>query len=163
MRTFRCWIALGAFMVALGTPRAADKGDRAADFEAHALAGGTVRLSSLRGKVVLLDFWASWCEPCKKELPVLAKLASKLRPRGVEIVAVNIDNKRENADAFLKSHGVQLRVLLDPDGKIASKYDPPTMPTSFVIDQQGTIRQVNAGYDDGDEVKIERQLLALLR
>jgi thiol-disulfide isomerase/thioredoxin len=72
-------------------------GDRAIDFEKRTPSGETVKLSSLRGKVVLLDFWASWCEPCKKELPVLARMAPRLRSRGVEIVTVNIDERPENA------------------------------------------------------------------
>src|SRR5262249_45171547 len=81
-------------------------GDRARDFESKTLKGETVKLSQLRGKVVLLDFWASWCEPCKKELPLLAKMAPRLKEQGVEIVAVNIDEKKDNAEAFLKEHGL---------------------------------------------------------
>src|SRR5690349_2151318 len=81
-------------------------GDRARDFQAQTLKGDSVKLSQLRGKVVLLDFWASWCEPCKKELPILAKMAPGLRAKGVEIVAVNIDDKKQNAEEFLRSHGL---------------------------------------------------------
>ena len=157
-------LALSLFALP-GLARAgAEKGAPAADFELKTAGGEKVRLSSLKGKVVLLDFWASWCEPCTKELPLLAALARRMRPRGVEILAVNIDEKRENADDFLRSHKVDLPVLFDPDGKVAAaKYDPPTMPTSFVIDREGVIRAVNAGFVDGDEKKFEKQLAALLK
>jgi cytochrome c biogenesis protein CcmG, thiol:disulfide interchange protein DsbE len=128
------------------------KGDRARDFE---------QLSKLRGKVVLVDFWASWCEPCKRELPVLAKLAPKLKEQGVEIVTVNIDEKKANAEQFLKEHGVNLNVVYDKDHKIVGEWEPPKMPTSFVVDRDGVIRAVNAGFDAGDEAKIEKQLTAI--
>jgi thiol-disulfide isomerase/thioredoxin len=127
-------------------------GDRAHDF---------AELSKLRGKVVLVDFWASWCEPCKRQLPILAKLAPKLKNQGVEIVTVNIDEKKANAEQFLKEHGVNLPVVYDKDHKIVGEWEPPKMPTSFVVDRAGVIRAVNAGFDAGDESKIEKQLTAV--
>ena len=138
------------------------KGDQAADFEKKSIAGQTVKLSGLRGKVVLVDFWASWCEPCKKELPLLGKMAKRLKPRGIEIVTVNIDDDRANAEAFIKSNGLQqLTVVPDTDKSIVGKYEPPKMPSSFVVDRSGVVRVVNAGFDDGDEAKIEKQLSQL--
>ncbi len=136
-------------------------GDRARDFEQKTLSGQTLKLSQLRGKVVLLDFWASWCEPCKRELPILAKMAPRLREKGVEIVAVNIDEKQANADDFIRSHAPGLTVVYDKDHAIVGQYEPPKMPSSFVIDKDGVIRAVNAGFDTGDETKIEKQLTTL--
>jgi len=137
-------------------------GQRAADFEKKSLSGQTVKLSALRGKVVLVDFWASWCEPCKRELPLLGKLASRLRARGVEIVTVNIDDKKENAEAFVKAHALeQLTVIPDLDKSLVGQYEPPKMPSSFVVDKSGVVRAVNAGFDDGDEARIEKQLASL--
>ncbi len=136
-------------------------GDRARDFEQKTLNGSTLKLSQLRGKVVLLDFWASWCEPCKKELPLLAKMAPRLKDKGVEIVAVNIDEKKDNAEAFIKSHAPGLTVVYDKDHRIVGQYEPPKMPSSFVIDKAGVVRAVNAGFDEGDERKIEQQLSQL--
>ena len=127
-------------------------GDRARDFE---------QLSRLRGKVVLVDFWASWCEPCKRELPILNKLAPKLKEKGVEIVAVNIDDKRDNAEAFLRSHGLDLTVVYDKDHKIVGEWEPPKMPTSYVVDKNGVIRAINGGFDAGDEAKLEKQLTSI--
>jgi thiol-disulfide isomerase/thioredoxin len=137
------------------------KGDVAADFEQRTFAGGKVKLSSLRGKVVLVDFWASWCEPCKKELPLLAKMAARLKPRGIEIVAVNIDDEPKNAEAFLRDHDVHLTVVADRDKSIVGKYAPPKMPTSFVVDRGGVVRAVNDGFEPSDAPRIESQLLSL--
>ena len=159
MRTWIAFLALTTLAApALATPKA---GDPAPDFEQSTLAGGKLKLSALHGKVVLVDFWASWCEPCKKELPLLSQLAKRLRPKGIEIVAINVDTKRESVDQFLKAHGVELNVLLDPKGAIAQFYEPPKMPSSFVVDKSGRIRIVNAGFEPGDEKKIEQQLLDL--
>jgi thiol-disulfide isomerase/thioredoxin len=127
-------------------------GDRARDF---------AELAKLRGKVVLVDFWASWCEPCKRELPILARLAPKLKEKGVEIVAVNIDEKKDNAEQFLREHSVKLNVVYDKDHKIVGEWEPPKMPSSFVVDRGGVIRAVNAGFDAGDEAKIEKQLTTI--
>jgi thiol-disulfide isomerase/thioredoxin len=137
------------------------QGDHARDFEQKTLNGSTVKLSQLRGKVVLLDFWASWCEPCKKELPLLAKLAPRLKQKGVEIVAVNIVEQKANAVDFIKTNAPGLTVVYDKDHKIVSEYEPPKMPSSFVIDKNGVIRAVNAGFESGDEAKIEKQLTSL--
>jgi peroxiredoxin len=137
-------------------------GQRAEDFELKDARGAAVRLSSLRGRVVLVDFWASWCDPCKKELPLLADIQKRLRPRGVEILAINVDKKRANAESFLRSHGVSLTVLFDSDETVVKKYEPPKMPSSFVIDKKGLVRYVNASFEPGDEKKLEQQLLELV-
>ncbi len=138
-------------------------GAHAPDFEKATLTGQKLKLSALRGKVVLVDFWASWCEPCKKELPLLNKLAAKLRPQGIEIVAINIDDDRARAEAFVKEHGLTLTVVADIDKSIVGKYEPPKMPSSFVVDKSGVVRQVNDGFEPGDETKIERQLVTFAK
>jgi peroxiredoxin len=153
---------LALLLLAPVTSRAEIKpGDRAIDFEKRTPSGDTLKLSSLRGKVVLLDFWASWCEPCKKELPILARMAPRLRARGVEIVTVNIDERPENAAAFLKSHDLRLTVVLDSTQNVVNSWEPPNMPTSFVVDRGGVVRAVNAGFDEGDESKLEKELVSL--
>ena len=130
-------------------------GQPAPDFDAQTLAHQPLKLSSLRGKVVLLDFWASWCEPCKKELPLLSKLAPKLKARGVEVVAVNIDDDPRNAESFLRQKGIALTVVADAAKKIVGRWEPPKMPSSYVIDPTGTVRAVNGGFEPGDEAKLE--------
>ena len=138
-------------------------GQPAPDFEAATLARQPLKLSSLRGKVVLLDFWASWCEPCKQELPLLARLAPRLKARGIEVVAVNIDDDPRNAQSFLRDKNIQLTVVADAGKKIVGRWEPPKMPSSYVIDQTGTVRAVNGGFVAGDEAKLESQLVALVK
>jgi cytochrome c biogenesis protein CcmG/thiol:disulfide interchange protein DsbE len=156
-----------AFLLALlflaGAARAeVSPGQAAPDFEAATLGHETLKLSSLRGKVVLLDFWASWCEPCKKELPLLSRLAPRLRARGIEIVAVNIDDDPGRAQAFLQQKNIHLTVVADAAKKIVGRWEPPKMPSSYVIDRAGVVRVVNGGFDAGDEAKLESQLVALV-
>ena len=124
--------------------------------------GGRLSLSSLRGKVVLLDVWASWCGPCKQELPMLDAIAGRLRRRGVEVLAVSVDQDRENVDKFLgaRSHW-NLTVAHDPKGAIADTFQPEKMPTSYVIDRDGIIRYVNSGFEPADAKEIEQRLAEL--
>ncbi len=161
----RSWQSL-AFALVLGTvsfARAEVKaGQPAKDFDAPTLAGSPLKLSSLRGKVVLVDFWASWCEPCKKELPLLDKLAPKLHAKGIEIVAVNIDDDKAKAADFVKSHGLHLTVVPDSTKKIVGAYEPPKMPSSFVVDKAGMVRAVHGGFEPGDEQKLEAELTQLV-
>jgi peroxiredoxin len=135
------------------------KGQRAPEFSLPSLKGSTVVLSQLRGKVVLIDFWAQWCEPCKKELPQLDRLAKEYAGKGVVVVAVNIDKQRDNAARMVKQLGVSLDVLLDPAGSVAGSYDLPKMPTSFVVDKKGIIRYVNEGFDGPKDVERFKQEL----
>ncbi len=138
-------------------------GQPARDFEAATFAGPSLKLSSLRGKVVLVDFWASWCEPCKREIPILDKLAPKLRARGIEIVAVNIDDSKDTAADFVRSHDLkQLTVVNDAGKKIVGVWEPPKMPSSFVVDKGGVVRAVHGGFLPGDESKLEAELTALV-
>jgi cytochrome c biogenesis protein CcmG, thiol:disulfide interchange protein DsbE len=155
--------AIAALMLVAAVAGAAwagvSKGQRAPEFALPTLKGQRVTLSSLRGKVVLIDFWAQWCEPCKKELPQLDKLARDYAGKGVVVLAVNIDKQRENAERMSKLLGLSLDVLLDPAGSVASTYDPPKMPTSFVVDKKGIVRYVNEGFEGPADVdRFKKQL-----
>lgn len=136
-------------------------GSRAPDFSLKDTGGKTVKLSGLRGKVVLVDFWATWCEPCKKELPELDKLAKAYKAAGgnVVIVAVNIDDDKDKALKFLKDKKIKnLVVVFDSAKSVAPTYDPPSMPTSYAVDHKGIIKHVNEAYQSGDEKKVKKQL-----
>jgi len=124
--------------------------------------GKKLDLSSHRGKAVLLDIWASWCAPCKEELPLLDDLAARLKPKGIEIIAVSIDEEEANATAFLsaRKHWT-LTVAHDPEGKVPDLLKPGKMPTSYVLDGTGIVRYVNEGFERSDLEKLERRLLAV--
>jgi thiol-disulfide isomerase/thioredoxin len=110
--------------------------------------GGSVKLADLRGKVVILDFWASWCEVCRTALPKLDALARSHREDPVVIVAVNIDRDRARADQFLSDYLPQRHLMLlhDPRAELMARFGAGGMPTLYVVDRDGTVRDVKAGY-----------------
>jgi cytochrome c biogenesis protein CcmG, thiol:disulfide interchange protein DsbE len=138
-------------------------GEQAPDVEFNALKdSGTIKLSELRGKVVLLDFWASWCAPCQEELPLLDDMSTRLKSKGIEIVGLSIDENKADAEHFLtRKSSWALTLGHDPEQKVADAFKPPKMPTSYVIDRKGIVRQVNAGFERADAKKIEAQLVDL--
>jgi thiol-disulfide isomerase/thioredoxin len=121
---------------------------------------GSIRLASLKGKVVLLDLWASWCAPCREELPMLDDLAQRLRGENVEIIAVSVDEDRAAADEFLRQRS-RWHLTLVHDPTVAETLNPPTMPSSYVIDARGHLHEVNAGFESGDIHRIEARLREL--
>ena len=137
-------------------------GQPAPEITVQRMSGKTVSLSNYRGQVVLLDVWASWCGPCKQELPMLDDIAARLHPQGVEVLAVSVDQERDNVVKFLGARGHwALTIAHDPRGEIADRLQPDKMPTSYIIDRQGIIRYVNYGFVPGDAPTIERHLADL--
>jgi thiol-disulfide isomerase/thioredoxin len=123
-----------------------------------------IDLSTLHGKVVLVDIWASWCAPCMEEMPLLDDMAARLRKHGVEIIAVSVDEDQQSAQTFLSSRAKwSLTVAHDPKGKLPEVLQPSKMPTSYVVDAEGIIRYVNEGFERGDLKTIEAKLVALAR
>jgi cytochrome c biogenesis protein CcmG/thiol:disulfide interchange protein DsbE len=134
------------------------------ELQVQSLAGKPIDVASYRGKVVLLDVWASWCGPCKQELPMLDDMAKRLRGSGVEVLAVSVDQERSNVVAFLKQRPKwALTIAHDPKGAIADRLAPDKMPTSYVIDREGVIRYVNSGFEPSDAAVIERRLIDVAR
>ncbi|MFN8063084.1 MAG: TlpA disulfide reductase family protein [Vicinamibacterales bacterium] len=125
--------------------------------------GAVVDLSSLRGQVVLVDMWASWCVPCRASFPALDALYRDYHKRGLEVLAVNVDERRKDADAFLAQRPHQMPVLFDPKGTAPEAFGVQGMPTSFLIDRQGTIRFVHEGYTDKALATYREQIEALLK
>ncbi len=126
---------------------------------------GTVDLASLKGKVVIVDFWATWCNPCKESFPKLQELYTKYNGNGVEIVGLSEDDDKDNKAIaeFGQAHGaVKFPIGWDNAKSAAGQYKPPTMPTSFVIDKNGIVRFAHVGFHDNDEAEIEKELKTLL-
>jgi cytochrome c biogenesis protein CcmG, thiol:disulfide interchange protein DsbE len=124
----------------------------------------TVRLSSLRGKVVVVDFFDSRCEPCKVELPQLEALYDRYRSRGLEIMAVSEDEPedKDGVPAFAASAGASFPVGWDDEHFIRDGYGPGDLPTSYVIDRRGLVRFQHIGYREGQEMTLEREIVKLL-
>jgi len=119
-------------------------------------------LKEYKGKVVVVDFWASWCEPCKKEVPALNALYKKYLKKGVMIVGVNVDDEESTAKDFLKENHVDFPLFHDDGKKLAGQCDLSTMPSSFVIDKKGVIRFIHSGYKEGDPAKFEQEIKSIL-
>ncbi|QSA97032.1 TlpA disulfide reductase family protein [Methylococcus sp. EFPC2] len=119
-------------------------------------------LSAYRGKVVLLDFWATWCGPCKKSMPFLNGLHKQHLKDGFEVVAINVDESTDEALEFLKAFPVEYNLAFNPGGECPRVFDVQAMPSSFLIDRQGKIRTIHLGFRDGDEVSIRKHVEALL-
>ena len=124
--------------------------------------GEKVDLEELRGKVVLVDFWASWCGPCKQEMPVLEALHKKYADQGLVVVGVNIDTSAKKMRSFLRGAPVSFRIVHDPKITIAQRYEPPTMPSSYFIGRDGKLRYVHQGFRKEDAEGIEAKVKSLL-
>ncbi len=144
---------------------ALDKGAAAPEIGLSDLSGKAVKLAELKGKVVLVDFWASWCGPCRESLPVLERLSQSYASKGLVVVGVNIDKTPELAREFLSKNKLALSfpVVNDKDHEVAGRYAPPTMPSSYVIGKDGQVVSVHAGFRSSDAAKLESEIKALLR
>jgi len=124
--------------------------------------GTAVPLSSYKGQIVLVDFWASWCVSCKTAFPALDAIYREYEGKGVAVVAVNLDERRRDADAFLGAHPHQMPVLFDPQGAAPVAFGVKGMPTSFVIDRTGTIRFTHMGYSGNVDASYRQEIALLL-
>lgn len=126
------------------------------------LQGRAVGPAMLRGKVVLVDFWASWCAPCRESMPVLERLHKTYASQGLVIVGVSVDRDAANARSFVNRLGVTFPIVHDAQHQLAGRFGPPKMPSSYLIDRRGVVRHLHAGYRSGDAAAIEREIKALL-
>ncbi|EDN68895.1 thioredoxin family protein [Beggiatoa sp. PS] len=122
-----------------------------------------ITLAQFKGKVVLLDFWASWCGPCRQSFPWMNAMQEKYQAQGFEIIAINVDKERELADQFLKKLPANFTIAFDPEGIVAARYQLEGMPISFIIDGKGIIRQQHLGFHKKDVSSYEAGIIKLLR
>jgi cytochrome c biogenesis protein CcmG/thiol:disulfide interchange protein DsbE len=130
--------------------------------EVYTAEGGAVRLADYKGRVVLIDFWASWCPPCKTSFPALDALYREYRDRGVEVLAVNLDERRRDAQSFLDAHPHRLTVLYDPKGVSPQAFGVKGMPSSFLVDRAGNIRFTHMGYSGDVDGRYRQEIAQLL-
>jgi len=138
-------------------------GKPAPDFALKSDSGRNIRLSELRGQVVLINFWATWCPPCRQELPQLNDIYTRHRSTGFMLLAVNVDDKRADAEAMIKRLGLRFPTLFDEAKKVAALYRVDTMPSTLLVDRDGRVRYVHRGYLSGYEKKYEQQVRELLK
>jgi peroxiredoxin len=139
-------------------------GDSAPNFVFKPLVGSAepMSLKALRGKVVLLDFWGTFCPPCKESFPRLESLSATLSARGLYVIGVNEDDTTDGVLKFARTYGAKFAIAWDEDKSIARQYQPQTMPCSFVIDKRGVVRYAHLGYRAGDEVALRKEVQELL-
>ena len=157
-------LALGFAITAAAAaaPSGAAVGAPAPALSGTDLRGKSLSLAKLKGKVVVVDFWASWCGPCKEEMPVLERLYKKYKANGLVVVGVSVDQDAANAQKFIKEFGVSFPSIHDADHSIADRYKPAKMPTSSIIDRKGTIRFIHAGFKAKDARAMEKEIRSLL-
>jgi len=119
-------------------------------------------LSKYRGKVVLLDFWASWCEPCRQSFPWLNEMRAKYGDRGLVVIGINVDRVQADAARFLHEVPASFPIVYDPDGKLATQFDVPGMPSSFVVGPNGVVVARHIGFRDNIRAAREAELQKLL-
>jgi len=135
----------------------------APDFTLHSMGGPNLRLQEQRGRVVMINFWATWCGPCRQEMPHLNRLYDKYKASGFVLLGVNVDDDAKNAEVVATKLGVRFPVLLDSEKLVSKLYDLSTMPSTVLIDRDGKVRFVHRGYLSGYEDVYEKQIRELLK
>jgi len=159
-------ILLGiAFSVIAATSLASSglTGQSAPDFALKSSTGENLRLSEYRGDVVMVNFWATWCGPCRQEMPLLDELYSRYERVGFSLLGVNIDDDSSKAMNMAAELGVSFPVLFDDRKEVSKLYEVEAMPVTVLIDREGTVRYVHHGYKPGYEEKYLDQIRSLLR
>ena len=152
-----------SFAIRMAPAMALEKGEMAPDFELSA-ANGNVSLAQYRGKIIYLDFWASWCGPCKQSFPWMNAMQAKYAVKGLQIVSINVDAKRDDATKFLLTNPATFAVGFDPKGLTPAQYAVKAMPSSYLIGRDGRITFLHRGYAAEDGAKLEQEIrLALER
>lgn len=138
-------------------------GEAAPGFTLPTMAGDALALDDLKGQVVLVNFWATWCPPCRAEMPLLDELHARYAPLGFTLLGVNVEEDTDAAVRFAEELGVSFPILLDPRESVSAAFGVPAMPTSVLLDRHGVVRHVHHGFRDGDEVKMQEVVRALVR
>jgi cytochrome c biogenesis protein CcmG, thiol:disulfide interchange protein DsbE len=147
---FTALLAAVLLLVAISPPAPAASGAELLD------------LAAFKGQVVYLDFWASWCAPCRQSFPWMNRLQGELGRDGLVVIAVNVDRERADADRFLHEHPAQFRIVYDPDGRLPEKFGVRGMPTSFLIDRSGHVQARHEGFLVRDRDALTQQVRALV-
>jgi cytochrome c biogenesis protein CcmG, thiol:disulfide interchange protein DsbE len=161
-RARRALLSLPLLALPMSRSHAISAGAVAPGFD---LAGmnGQIKLSELRGKVVYVDFWASWCGPCKLSFPWLNEMQTKYGKSGLQIIAINVDAQRADADKFLARIPAQFMIAFDPSGSTAKAYDVKQMPSSAVVGPDGKVLYTHAGWREEEKSELEGRVAGFLK
>ncbi len=135
----------------------------APDFALKSASGENLRLSEHRGEVVMINFWASWCGPCREEMPLLEELYHQYQPMGFTVLGVNVEEDSSKARQMLQDIPVNFPVLFDNKSTVSKLYDVVAMPSTVLVDRDGNVRYLHRGYKPGYEETYQQQVRALIR
>lgn len=121
------------------------------------------KLNEAKGQVVYLDFWASWCGPCRKSFPWLNAMQAKYKDQNFQVISVNVDAVREEADKFLQALPAHFTVIFDPKGKVARQFKLKGMPSSYLINKQGEVVSAHVGFIDNKKAQYEQEIVQLIQ
>ncbi|WP_434928852.1 TlpA family protein disulfide reductase [Shewanella sp. HL-SH8] len=138
-------------------------GDAAPDFTLKNMQGNNLNLAEQRGEIILINFWASWCGPCRKEMPVLQKLQDKYQDLGVQVWGINVEQENQAGKDFLADLDLSFSIFFDETNALSKSYQVEAMPTTVMIDRDGKVRHIFRGYKDGYEKKYADAIKKLIR
>jgi peroxiredoxin len=151
-------------LVALAVPAGAvTLQDQAPDFTLKSLEGSNLRLEEYRGQVVLINFWASWCGPCRQEMPLLDRLHQRYLDTGFAVLGINVEGEEAPARNLIDRIPVTFPVLIDQEQRVSELYELEAMPSTVVVDRDGVVRYIHRGYKPGDEAKYIEVVKELIR
>jgi peroxiredoxin len=163
VRATRTLLCAGLAFIACASVEAIAPTAAAPDFTLRTMNGPNMRLAEQRGRVVMVNFWATWCGPCRQEMPQLDRLYQKYKSSGFVLLGVNVDEDVLKATDVAAKLGVSFPVLLDTDKAVSKLYDLSTMPSTVLIDRDGKVRYVHRGYLTGYEDNYDKQIRELLK
>ena len=146
-----------------GTASASALTGAAPDFTLKSESGKNLRLSEHRGQVVMINFWASWCGPCRQEMPILDQLQQRYSKAGFTVLGVNVERDSSQAERLLKDMDISFPILFDSDSVVSKLYDVSAMPVTVMIDKDGNMRYLHKGYKPGFEDQYRQQIKELIR
>ncbi len=157
------FLTLMLVLLTAGSAGAAAVSGPAPDFTLKSRDGSNIKLSELRGQVVMVNFWASWCGPCRQEMPLLDQLYQRYQPMGFTLLGVNVEEDSAAADRVLKEIPVTFPILYDSKNSVSESYQVRAMPSTVLIDRDGNIRYLHKGYQPGYEEDYQQQIRQLVR
>jgi thiol-disulfide isomerase/thioredoxin len=161
---FDTWLRAAALIATLAiSSLASASAPRAPSFTLPSRSGDIVSLEQLQGQVVMINFWASWCGPCREEMPLLDQMYKRYSPLGFTLLGINVEANSKDAEKMLAKVPVSFPVLFDTENKVSKLYDVNAMPSTVFIDRKGNVRYLHRGYKSGDESEYLNQIRALLK
>jgi peroxiredoxin len=161
--TVRWFSILFTSLLLFGTANSANIQGKAPNFTLKSNTGKNIKLTELRGQVILLNFWASWCGPCRQEMPLLEKLQQRYSALGFTVLGVNVEEDPSKAKSLLKDIPVSFPILFDTQNTVSKLYDVSAMPSTVMIDRDGNMRYLHKGYKPGDEAQYKKWVKQLVK